>query len=193
MYSKYEAEDKEKQRIYDIALSMIEEEGYDRVTIRSLCSKAGISTGRFYHFFRSKEDLLSMFFDKAIEEFQQKIEDKDFDAMDIREQMVSYYGWYAEYVCSFGLDFVIHFFNNENQAFNTESSTVAVVALTETFLQKAVQNGYVVPDGKSIHEIAGDICVIVKGCIFNWCVQRGRFDLPEYTRDLLKRCIRGLM
>lgn len=193
MYSKYESEEREKQRIYETALSLMDEVGYEKVTIRSLCSRAGISTGKFYYYFRSKEDMMSLFFDHAIEEFQEHINQQDFNAMDIKEQIVNYYVWYTEYTSSFGLDFVIHFYNNQNQAFNYESSNVAVVALTEEFFQKAVQNGYVVPDGKTINQIARDICVIVKGCIFNWCVQRGKFNLPEYTRDLLTRCVRGLL
>ena len=193
MYNRFETEEREKKRIFDMALNMMEEVGYNGVTVRALCAKAQISTGKFYYYFRSKEEIFSYHFDNAIREFKEHVRTKDWDSMDIREQIIQYYTWYVEYTASFGLDFVIHFYNNENQAFNLAHSSIAVVELTEVFFQKAVQNGYVIPDGKTIREIALDFCVIVKGCIFNWCVQRGSFSLPEYTKDLLTRCARGLL
>ena len=67
-----------------------------------------------------------------------------------------------------------------------------IISLTETFFQKAVQNGYVALDNKAIHEIACDLCVIVKDCIFQWCINRGSFSLPEHAKDLLTRCVRSL-
>lgn len=193
MKEKQPNEELMRRKIFDAAMEMLEEVGYDGVTIRALCAKLNISTGKFYYYFRSKNEIFSFYFEKATQEFQTHVRTKDWDSMDIKEQIVNYYTWYTEYTASFGLDFAIHFFSNENQAFNLANSYISVVALTEEFLQRAVQNGYVIPDNRTIRALALDLCVIVKGCIFNWCVQRGSFSLPEYTHDLLSRCVRGLM
>ncbi|MGN0291312.1 MAG: TetR/AcrR family transcriptional regulator [Lachnospiraceae bacterium] len=194
MYNKYELENSEKKRIFDIAMNIMEEVGYEGLTIRALCAKADISTGKFYSYFQSKIDLLCYYFDGAIEAVNHEIENvENWDTLDIKEQIVSFYTWYTAYTENMGLEFVMHFFSNDNQIFNFSSYNNDIVRLTETYIQKAVQKGYVVPDDKSIHDIACDLCVVVKGCIFHWCLQRGAFSLPEYTKDLLTRCVRGLL
>lgn len=125
MFNKFHKEDIEKQRIFNIALEIIEEVGYEGLSIRALCSKADISTGKFYV-------------------------------------------WYLEYTVEhLGFDSISHFYSNDNEILSdTGSYNNAIISLTATFLQKAVQKGYVIPDDKSIHDIANDLCVIVKGCIF---------------------------
>lgn len=37
---------------------MVEEIGFDRMTIRDICAEVGITVGTFYHYFSSKNDLL---------------------------------------------------------------------------------------------------------------------------------------
>ena len=78
---------------------------------------------------------------------------------------------------------------SSNEVLTNSAYYTVIISLTETFFQKAVQNGYVAPDNKAIHEIACDLCVIVKGCIFQWCINRGSFSLPEHAKDLLTRCV----
>lgn len=47
--------------ILSTALALMREDGFEAVTVRDICKKAGITTGAFYHHFRSKEEL----FDKG--------------------------------------------------------------------------------------------------------------------------------
>lgn len=47
-----------EQAILQAALELSREHGFDRVSIREICGRAGITTGAFYHHFSSKEDLL---------------------------------------------------------------------------------------------------------------------------------------
>lgn len=35
--------------------------------------------------------------------------------------------------------------------------------------------------------------MIVKGIIFTWVAERGRFDLPAVTRDMYKRALVGIL
>lgn len=194
MYNKYEQEELEKQRIFNIALEVMNEVGYEGLSIRGLCAKAEISTGKFYSLFHSKADLLRFYFDRAIQSFQEEVRQwENWDSLDIKQQIVDFYTWYLEYTVKFGLDFVSHFYSSSNEVFTDSASYTVIISLTETFFQKAVQNGYVVPDNKTIHEIACDLCVIVKGCIFQWCINRGSFDLPKYAKDLLTSCVRSLL
>jgi len=52
-----EHKDAVRRRILDAALACLERNGYQDVTTRELLSEAGLSTGTFYNYFPSKEDL----------------------------------------------------------------------------------------------------------------------------------------
>lgn len=44
--------------ILQAALTLMRERGFDQVSVRDICTHAGITTGAFYHHFRSKDELL---------------------------------------------------------------------------------------------------------------------------------------
>lgn len=48
-----------EQAILQAAMELARENSFDKVSVRDICQRAGITTGAFYHHFRSKEDLLS--------------------------------------------------------------------------------------------------------------------------------------
>jgi len=48
-----------EQRILQAALELMREHGYENVSVRDICGRAGITTGAFYHHFPSKEALIS--------------------------------------------------------------------------------------------------------------------------------------
>lgn len=49
-----------EQKLIDAALTLMHREGYDAVSIRDICRQAGVTTGAFYHHFRSKEQMLEL-------------------------------------------------------------------------------------------------------------------------------------
>ena len=51
-----------RKAILDAAARLTREMGFHRMTVRELCQAAGVTTGAFYHHFKSKEDLLSQGF-----------------------------------------------------------------------------------------------------------------------------------
>ncbi len=47
-----------EQRLIEAAQALMVHSGYDAVSIRDICRQAGVTTGAFYHHFRSKEEML---------------------------------------------------------------------------------------------------------------------------------------
>lgn len=45
--------------ILNAALALMRKKGFDAVTVRDICKAAGITTGAFYHHFKSKEELFN--------------------------------------------------------------------------------------------------------------------------------------
>lgn len=54
-----------KDAILDAALNIFLAKGYEGTSVRMILEEAGVVTGSFYHFFKSKEDL----FEQAVERF----------------------------------------------------------------------------------------------------------------------------
>lgn len=52
---------KTETAILNAALELMQKDGFEAVTVRDICARAGITTGAFYHHFKSKEEL----FDKG--------------------------------------------------------------------------------------------------------------------------------
>lgn len=49
---------KTEEQILRSALTLMREQSYDKVSVRDICTHAGITTGAFYHHFPSKEALI---------------------------------------------------------------------------------------------------------------------------------------
>ena len=57
-----------KALIMETALDMLRERGYEETTMRALASRAGVSLGNAYHYFRSKEQLIQAFYARTHDE-----------------------------------------------------------------------------------------------------------------------------
>lgn len=51
--------------IIDAALKLFRERGYDATTMRAIADEAGVSVGNAYYYFKSKEELVQGFYDRA--------------------------------------------------------------------------------------------------------------------------------
>lgn len=47
-----------REKIFQAALNLIKERGYEQTTLVDICKAAGIASGTFYHHFASKQDIL---------------------------------------------------------------------------------------------------------------------------------------
>lgn len=54
--------DATRRAILDAAAKLIQEQEFDKMTVRDICARAGVTTGAFYHHFASKDELLSQGF-----------------------------------------------------------------------------------------------------------------------------------
>jgi len=182
-----------KTRIFHTALSLIKESGYDNITVRMICDKAEVSTGMFYRSFCAKEDLLSFYFDKMQGDFTIQVKNT-IDAMaDLEEQLIAFYAWLCNFTVDLGLDFSRQFFSGKNIGLNTELFQNCVFSVTNRYLEKAVQNGFIISDGRTPRDASKDMCVIVKGVIFDWLAHEGSCDMSEYCIGLLRRCLKSIL
>jgi AcrR family transcriptional regulator len=61
-------------RIFDSALALFRQEGFESATMRDIAQKAGVATGAAYYYYPSKDAIVMDFYRRASVEMQPKIE-----------------------------------------------------------------------------------------------------------------------
>lgn len=61
-----------KEKIFAAAISLIEEKGYEAVTVSEICRAVGIAKGAFYLHYQSKEDIIRERYDRDLAAFVTK-------------------------------------------------------------------------------------------------------------------------
>lgn len=83
--------------ILDAAAQLSRQGGFGKMTIREICSAAGVTTGAFYHHFSSKEDLLTQGFSSLDSFLLEKLAPyQDKSPLERLEALVTLYAQYME-------------------------------------------------------------------------------------------------
>lgn len=168
-----------KSRIIDAAITLITEKGADSVTVRNVCAAADLSIGTFYHHFRDKDDLLMYFLrESSFEEYALETE-----LSQIADRISELYMHLIDRYLELGESFMKSFYSTDNHSLSAymgeKDGTFppdTVMARSEKELLAAMKAGYI-KDGTDIHAVCMDICTIVKGCVFEWCLSDGKAEI----------------
>ena len=180
-----------KQKLIDTTVELIKKYGADSITVRNVCEEAGLSIGTFYHHFQNKDDLLMHF-----------VREASFDSFvletppsDVAGRVCELYMHLIDRYLALGEEFMKSFYTTGNKALsaymgqeNGRFAEGTVMARCERELLDAQQQGYLKKEADA-HMLSMDICTIVKGCVFEWCLTEGGIDLPA----VLFRIVDGYM
>ena len=181
-----------KQHIFDVALDMMKEVGFENITLRMICQEANISTGMFYQHFSNKEDLLSYYYDEAQEEFNEVVKTR-LEGLEIKEQLIEFYVWVFEFTSNLGVDFCRNFFNSKNKVMNTNVFHNRIMEITNHAMEDAIAKGYRLTSGRTPYQVSKYLCVMAKGVIFDWSAHEGSYDMTEFGKKLITLTIDGLL
>ena len=171
-----------KEKIFDSAMTRIKQDGFDSLTIRDVCADVGISVGMFYKLYSCKLDLLSFYYER-IEYMFDEFVNKELQGLPLNEKIIKFYVWLCNFTAGLGADFCKNFFDSKNPIMNTTNFTNKIINITNSFMK----------DNPSAHEVSKDLCVIIKGVIFDWSANDGNYDMAAFSERLLKRCLPGLI
>ena len=176
-----------KEKIIDTTVSIIKKKGADAVTVRDVCKEAGLSIGTFYHYFRDKDDLMMYFLrETSFDSFKLKT-----PVSDIAGRISELYMHLIHKYMDMGLDFMKSFYSTGNRSLSAYMGEVdgtfapgTVMARCEEETKTALNNG-ILKAGTNIHLICTDICSIVKGCVFEWCLSDGAMDIESTLHRII--------
>lgn len=81
-----------EKKVTDMAMKLVKEHGYDRVTISQICKACGVAKGTFYSYFTSKKDILIKLTSRFNNELSQLfIYDENLDAVTLYQNAVTSY------------------------------------------------------------------------------------------------------
>jgi AcrR family transcriptional regulator len=185
---------KTRQRLFDAAMYLFDKRGYDRVTVEEICAKAGVSKGAFYTHFKSKDQVVLDTFLKAdgyyeevfpLLEQENAYRDKviafaraalsNIEKTGVMVMRISYYGQIAP--------------GQKRAAIASRGRSL--YRLAEKLVSEGQEKGEVrtdIPSGM----IAENIIHAIRGVVYDWCQQNGKFDLQEYGQVLMQMLFDGL-
>jgi AcrR family transcriptional regulator len=87
------------ERIFDVAIELAEQGGYDNVRQRDVAARAGVALGTLYKRFRSKEDILSAALERETAKLEHKFEKLPIKGESIEDRLVSFYSVLTRALC----------------------------------------------------------------------------------------------
>ena len=76
-----------RQRIFEAALEMFHDRGFDSTTMREIATRAGVATGAAYYYFDSKDAIVLAFYDQARTDMEPRQEKALSASRDLRERL----------------------------------------------------------------------------------------------------------
>lgn len=176
------------ERIVSAATSIIESGDLSKLTVKNVCKLAGVSNGVFFHFFKSKNDLIIQYMHDGYEKY---IAENPFDptGTDIIDRIIYFYIHNVKYCQNIGVEFIHYYYTTENKALAgrdiknlvTGPCYDNVIAL----VRQGQETGYFKNDC-SAFEITADLGMLVKGVIFEWALCEGNFDVERYIDKMCR-------
>ena len=97
-----------RRAILEAASTLARETGFEKMTVRDICRRAGVTTGAFYHHFTSKEDLLNQGF-SSLDTYLEEALAPYLNASPL-ERLGALLRLYAEYMQDLGWETVAHYY-----------------------------------------------------------------------------------
>lgn len=174
-----------KNNIYNAAVELLENNGYQNIRIEDICKKAGVSVGSFYTHFNSKNDILVEIFKRADDYFRDEVS-KSLGNKSVFDKIIDYFDYYAKYDESLGIDMAKQLYTFDNKMFITEGRYMQ--GLLNELIIDAQKNGYLPLDIPAA-EITKQLFVVARGVVYDWCLHDGGYNVREAMRNFIKRML----
>ena len=180
---------KTKAKITKVAWQLFHEKGYSETTIDDIIAASGTSKGSFYHYYSSKDELLSSLselFDAKYEEVMQTLEPD----MNSHDKLLY-------------LSYTVHDMIEKEIPIGLLSSLYSSQVITKGDKHLQNQDRYyyhivtqIIAEGQSRGQITKELSVreiqrlytlSERAIIYDYCISNGNYSLGEYTRATMPR------
>ena len=170
-----------RRKIFNTALNLIKEKGFDKVSVDDICAACGVSKGAFYHHFKSKLDIMSES-ESLINDMLENIQIHESDGS-IKEKLLILMGSILDVAEKSGVEVTRqltvvttggHYIQQENR----NTFAIHTRKLIQQILTEAVEKGELSPETNK--EASTEIIMtFLSGMIADWCIFNGAYSISE--------------
>lgn len=171
-----------KTKIYKCGVRLLEQHGYDNITVEQIARKANVSVGTYYHYFPSKFDLLVEFYRQGDLYFKTQISELLGQYNNCAERIAAYFALYAQLAIDNGIEMIRKLYVPTNTMFITQGRIMQ--DLLTDILQQGQENGELA-DTVAAEAITEKLFVVARGVIFDWCLRDGKNDLIADMKEFI--------
>lgn len=174
------------EKIYNTAMSLVEKKGFNNITVKEICEKAGVAVGTFYNYFNSKDDILYEIFNKADNFFLHTVANR-IEGENAKEKIINFFIHYAEYCKRDKFDQLKQIYNTSNPMFIKKGRYMQEVL--KKVVEEGIERGEICTD-MSPDEVVRFLFIALRGVIFDWCLHDGGYDLTQFAKDYTERLLK---
>lgn len=188
-----------KKRILTVAKQLIEEHGFENVSIDAVAQGAGISKGAFYVHFESKDALATILLEDYVRtadlNYQTFLNTID-PAAKTADAFLQLIEKIATVIESIGCEnmralYKTHLTNSANSV-SSWSYSREIYTLFRNLLEKGIQQGDIKSDLSP--DLLAKHCVLaLRGVVFEWCIRYPEFDLRQECMKHFQILLRGIV
>ncbi len=167
--------------ILNAALTLMREDGFDSVTVRDICAKAGITTGAFYHHFQSKEELFDKGFGPLDQYISRALESNPSEDPAMRlKTILRFYAIFMEECGELAAQYYQRRLVNPNST-SLDATRNILRVMIDCFTQAKEQGMMILRDDP---EWTADFCYRhFRGIVIDWLLSRREYSLQDKMMD----------
>jgi AcrR family transcriptional regulator len=182
-----------KKKIYDTAVRLLSEKGYDNTSIDDICNASGVAKGSFYHYFSKKSDIIVKTYNDVDERISQEFEALPLETT-VFEKIVYAPMFQARYAIEKGLNYTTQIYkqqiDTENAFFASDKRAFI------TFIREAIQEGQdrgLIRTDMTAEELSKLVVSYSRGITYDWCLQDGKYDLINRMDKAMRMMVHSFM
>ncbi|MGM0900359.1 MAG: TetR/AcrR family transcriptional regulator [Bacillota bacterium] len=185
-----------KKSIYESAISLFKEKGFENVYIDEITSKAGTSKGSFYTYFKSKDEVILEHY-KKIDQHYDIVSRALPTELDAATKLLAVLKEGLVFTEKLGYEFLSIVLNSQLSRQDDSPSIImsrdrAIYKIMYDLIEEGKQKGEF---NTSIHtdELVEMFLCFYKGLYLDWCLLKGEFPFIERGEKQLKSFIHSLL
>lgn len=178
-----------KHKIYVNARKLIVEYGFDNVTVDEICKQCGISKGLYYHYFKSKADIIIEGYSECDEYFETHVRNS-MTKENYIDRIVEFIDHQLNYAENLGIDVIIQAYKSQiqhgNDFFISEGRTLPLIL--KEIIADGQQKGDIRTDIEADY-IENFILKFSRGLIYDWCLHNGKYNIKDSAHEAVSRLV----
>jgi len=168
-----------RERIYNTAFRLMTENGFDNITVDEICSESGVSKGSFYHYFKSKDDIVIETYKIVDQQYSDEVMELPED-MGSFEKILATVGFQAKYARKKGVAFVRQIYKSQLESgtdffISEERPYFKILRIT---IEEGIKRGEIKSEFSAI-ELTRWIISFSRGITYDWCLHDGDYDIEK--------------